>query len=182
MSTTSNPRLLVVDDDLGVIAAYRHVLEGSELDRARRDMKHADMLESELFGQSSPEDRVEPEWRVHFVDQGLDAVEAVKESINNSDPFSVIFLDIRMPPGLDGYETAQLIRGIDPVVHIVFVSAYSDYSDDELLQVAGPVGRTSFMPKPVWPDELKAVALERSKESRLRSLMNEASRLRGQSR
>lgn len=62
-----------------------------------------DELEAELFGASQT---VRPEWRVTFVDQGLEAVDAMKWAISDGDPYCAIFLDVRMPPGIDGYETA----------------------------------------------------------------------------
>lgn len=170
MSSRLSPRLLVVDDDLGVIAAYRHVLEGSESARARGE----DQLEDELFGQANDADSVEFDWRVHFVDQGEDAVAAVRESIAQADPFSVVFLDVRMPPGIDGYETARRIRLITPHVHIVFVSAYSDYSDDELLLAAGPAHMTSSLPKPVWPQELKSAAITLCRDVQMRARLKGA--------
>ncbi len=87
-----------------------------------------------------------------------DAIRAVQTAIEQSDPYSMIFLDIRMPPGLDGYETASEIRKIDPLVYIVFVSGYSDYTKDELLDVAGGDYRTGFLCKPVWPHQLMSTA------------------------
>jgi CheY-like chemotaxis protein len=148
MSTQTLPRLLVVDDDLGVIAAYRDILEGSRGAQARV----TDAAAEELFGVPSRESN--PGWRVHFADQGETAIAAMREAAANSDPFSAVFLDIRMPPGIDGHETALQIRTIDSTVHIVFVSAYSDYTEEELSQAAGPAGRMSVLSKPVWPNQL----------------------------
>jgi CheY-like chemotaxis protein len=150
MSVQTLPRLLVVDDDLGVIAAYRLVLEGN----VGAKVPASDTASEELFGPSVRDNDQFPGWRVHFVDQGEDAVLAMREAAANSDPFSAVFLDIRMPPGIDGHETALQIRTIDPTVHIVFVSAYSDYTSDELAEAAGPDHRMSVLSKPVWPDQL----------------------------
>jgi CheY-like chemotaxis protein len=155
MAQKITPRLLVVDDDLGVIAAYRLVLEKSENRRATRTMFGLDKLETELFGASQVE---EPQWRVTFTDQGMDAVKAVQWAIDDKDPFTAIFLDVRMPPGIDGYEAAERIRKIDPDVHIVIVTGYSDYTYKDFLEVAGPESRLTYMPKPVWPDQLRSVA------------------------
>ena len=168
MSGHKVPRLLVVDDDLGVIAAYRHVLEGHDFSRA-----HAlDELGDELFGPSGKTMLEDFSWRVHFADQGHDAVAAVQAAMANCDPFAVVFLDVRMSPGMDGYETAQQIRKIDPDVHVVFVSAYSDYSDEELSDAAGPFDKSSFMPKPVWPHELRATAIEHCLEAQRQAQMS----------
>jgi CheY-like chemotaxis protein len=158
MAVSHSPRLLVVDDDLGVIAAYRIVLERSKECHAVENLFALDNLENELFGAAEPEQG--PNWRVEFVDQGLDAVSAVKGAISDGDPFTAVFLDIRMPPGIDGCETARRIRQLDRNVHIVIVSGFSDYSNEELEKVAGPGRVLSFLPKPVWPEQLRRVATQ----------------------
>jgi CheY-like chemotaxis protein len=150
----SSPRILVVDDDLGVIAAYRHVLEGA-VERAR-EARLSD-FELQLMGEVR-EPELEIDWRVDFVDQGEDAVKFVAEAVRSRDGYRVIFLDMRMPPGIDGYETARRIRNLDRRVHIVIVSANSDYDEAEIIAVAGPKRYLSFLPKPVWPDQLLATA------------------------
>ena len=157
MPAKKSPRLLVADDDLGVIAAYRLVLEDAQDSRAAQRLFALDALENELFGPSDDRQQFSP-WRVHFVDQGLDAIAAVQSAIDDGDPFTAVFLDIRMPPGIDGYETADRIRKIDGNIHIIFVSGYSDHEPEELLDVGGGEARTTILPKPVWPDELRAVA------------------------
>lgn len=149
------PRILVADDDLGVIAAYRYVLEGDE-GRACHHKAAVHVLENDLFGKVDGDGAEDSTWRVDFVDRGEDAVSAVLAATEQSDPFSVVFLDIRMCPGFDGYETAQMIRQLDPAVHIVFVSAYSDYAEEDLIEVAGPQHCVSFLPKPVWPQQLRS--------------------------
>lgn len=155
MVTRLQPRLLVADDDLGVIAAYRLVLEKSRDHQTVQNMFGLEHLEHELFGTMAAQ---EPDWRITFVDQGVDAVKAVQWAIEDNDPFSAIFLDIRMPPGIDGYQAAAQIRALDPNVHIVIVTGYSDYAYEELLEVAGPEHLLTYMAKPVWPDELRKVA------------------------
>lgn len=157
MSCNKKPRLLVVDDDLGVIAAYRLVLEKSPDSRTVESLFGLATLETELFGEKQPE-KQQPEWRITFLDQGLDAVKEVQWAIEDGAPYAAIFLDVRMPPGIDGYEAAELIRKIDPDVHIVVVTGYSDYSYEDFLEIAGPADRLTYMPKPVWPDQLRVVA------------------------
>jgi len=153
-----SPRILVADDDLGVIAAYRYVLEGDEYAKLSRG--RLEQLDEDLFGTSNAGAGLSS-LRLQFVDQGEDAVKAVEKAVAESDPFTMIFLDVRMPPGLDGYETAALIRQIDPIVHIVFVSGYSDYTGEDLLEVGGSDQRVSIMPKPVWPAQLRSITQEK---------------------
>ena len=66
------------------------------------------------------------------VESGQAAVDAVRQATEAGVPYAVALLDIRMPPGIDGMETAVQLRKIDPSIHIVIVSAYSDYSPDEV--------------------------------------------------
>ena len=68
MSVKRTPRLLVVDDDLGVIAAYRLVLEKSTERRTVQDMFGLDALEKELFGAAAQE---EQPWRITFLEPRL---------------------------------------------------------------------------------------------------------------
>ncbi len=155
MSINRTPRLLVVDDDLGVIAAYRLVLEKSTERRTVQDLFGLDALEKELFGAAAAE---EQPWRITFLDQGIDAVNAIKWAIEDGDPFAAIFLDVRMPPGMDGFEVAEQVRKMDPKVHMVIVTGFSDFMYEDFLEIAGPADRLTYLPKPVWPDQLRSVA------------------------
>jgi len=56
--------------------------------------------------------------------QGDEAVDAVKSSIEEDRPFSVAFIDIRMPPGPDGVWTAEHIRALDSNIEIVIITGY----------------------------------------------------------
>ena len=120
------PRLLVVDDDLGVIAAYRLVLEKSTDRRTVQDMFGLDALEKELFG-AIPADV--PQWRITFLDQGIDAVNAVQWAMEDGDPFTAIFLDVRMPPGIDGYEVAERV-----IAHLFGSAVSRVYDRNEYLR------------------------------------------------
>ena len=150
-----SPKLLVVDDDPSVLAAYRLILQKGGSREVVPDMFGLDALEAELFGSRPSE---QPEWRVDFAEQGIDAVGMVRSAVQDGDPYLAIFLDVRMPPGIDGYETAKRIRGLDPKTHITIVSGYSDYTYEQFVGIAGPEPLLSFMPKPLWPDQLRKLA------------------------
>ena len=157
MSNAPTPRLLVVDDDLGVIAAYRLVLEKLEARRPVPSLFGLEDLETELFGAQDTSD-THPEWRIKFLDQGMDAVREIQWAVKSGDPYTAVFLDVRMPPGIDGFEAAERIRKLDANVHIVIVTGYSDFSYEDFVEVAGPANRITYMAKPVWPDQLRHVA------------------------
>jgi len=71
-----------------------------------------------------------------------------------SEDFSLILLDVQMP-GLDGFETAQLIRQRKKTknVPIIFITALSQAN--ELVIKGYKIGATDYIIKPFHPDTLK---------------------------
>jgi diguanylate cyclase (GGDEF)-like protein len=63
-------------------------------------------------------------------------------------PYSVAFVDIRMPPGLDGIRTVRSMWAIDPDVLVVLCSAYCDYSWEEIVDELGRTDRFLILKKP----------------------------------
>jgi len=128
-------RVLVVDDEPGVRDAYRQVLAESDVSQEVEGFRE---LRSRLFSRNSPE-RSRAKARPHgttfepvFCDQAQAAVVAVKEALALNQPFAVVFLDMRMPPGPDGVWAAAHIRELDPAVEIVICTAYSDADPSDI--------------------------------------------------
>ena len=123
-------RVLVVDDEPEVRDAYRQILLENEV--SRRSPAFASCA-SRLFSKS-PAGRRPRALRAARRDAssrcsatGAEAaVPPVKEALARSEPFAVVFLDMRMPPGPDGVWAATQIREVDPAIEIVICTAYSD--------------------------------------------------------
>src|SRR5438046_2577529 len=69
--------------------------------------------------------------------------------------FAVVLLDVRMP-GLDGFETAKLIRNQERSPHtpIIFLTAHDD--DRLSIEQAYSLGATDYLVKPLVPVVLRA--------------------------
>jgi PAS domain S-box-containing protein len=81
---------------------------------------------------------------------GEEALRRLRES-----PFAVVLLDVQMP-GLDGFETAKLIRSREGTRHtpIIFQTAYE--ADRATVERAYSLGAVDFLVKPLLPVVLRA--------------------------
>ncbi|BBI31014.1 response regulator [Cohnella abietis] len=61
----------------------------------------------------------------------------------------IVFLDIEMP-GMNGLEAAEHIRGINPEIRIVYITAYSNYAIE-----AFDLHALDYLLKPVHPERFK---------------------------
>ena len=147
-------RILVVDDDRDVWKAYRLVLtpqsgySGTSAEKINR-----------LLSPEMDDDPAAAIFSLSFAAQGQEGVAMVQEAVARDEPFALAFIDVRMPPGWDGMETAKRIRALDPEIELVIVTAYSDRSIEEIVRAVGSSEKLLFLRKPFDPDELRQLAL-----------------------
>jgi len=96
-----------------------------------------------------------PAFNVHKAANGMEGLNMVKKAVENGQPYAVIFLDMRMP-GWSGLETAIEIRRYDIKAEIIFITAYSDCSIDEIVEQAGE--NVGYHCKPYAPEEIIQLA------------------------
>ncbi len=149
-------RVLVADDEPQLLAAYRICLEQN----TNHNNVDLDAMSAALFGEEDAHAAAEAfgENQVDYVSQGEAAIAAVQSAIADGDPYAVLFLDMRMPPGMDGYETAKRVRALDANINIVVVTGYSDHSPLEVAKVAGPLDKLYYLAKPFEIDEIRQLA------------------------
>ena len=104
---------------------------------------------------------------VECVLQGEDALRAATAARAAGKPFSVAFLDVRMPPGIDGVETARLLREADPELQIVLCTAYSDYSLGDIARRFPESDGLLILKKPFDPVEVQQLARSLGRKWRL---------------
>ena len=147
-------RILIVDDEPAVHDSYRRCFAPP----TRADAELASMA-ADLFGDDDAEAAAPaPLFETVHCQQGLDAVAAVEAAIAAGDPFRVAFIDVRMPPGIDGRETAQRIRALDRDINLVIVTGFSDFSPAEISRAAGPADKIFFIAKPFEVAEVMQTA------------------------
>lgn len=152
---TDNDRILVIDDDRQIWQAYQEVLAPKPLS-SDSPLGQITSLIEQHGGKSTGEEK---RFTLSFASQGQEGYRLVLEANKRRAPFAVIFLDIRMPPGWDGVETAAHIRRVDPLVEIVIVTAFSDRSRSEIAQALGTPSKFLFIRKPFDAEELRQLAL-----------------------
>jgi diguanylate cyclase len=148
-------RLLMIDDNPAIHEDYRKILTG-------RDDTQMSAAEAALFGE--PQSAVSrPTFDVDSAMQGREGVELARRALLEGRPYSVAFVDMRMPPGWDGLETVENLWKVDPEIQIVVCSAYSDYDWMELLARLGRSDKLIVIKKPFEPIEIlqSASALSR---------------------
>ena len=128
-------RILAVDDHQVMLMLYREAL-------SFKGGKH----------------KSEFDYDVVLCEQGDEAVDAVREAIDKADPFAVVFLDLKLPPGPDGLWTGEQIRKLDPYVNFVIVTGMLDVDPREISLRIPPEDKLLYVQKPFHIQELRQFA------------------------
>src|ERR1700728_4137523 len=134
-------RVLVIDDTGRIHEDFRKILV------AVANSSEVSAAEAALFGAQQPAiDR--PTFHMDSAMQGRDGVERARQALAEGRPYSVAFVDMRMPPGWDGLETIEHLWDVDPEIQIVICSAYSDYDWQDLIRRLGRSDKLLVLKKP----------------------------------
>ncbi|WP_326524776.1 EAL domain-containing protein [Sphingomonas sp.] len=140
-------RILIIDDEPAMHDSYAQSLRPRDTSAS----EGLSAMASELFDDAAPAAPScdpGPQFQLTHKMQGLDGVNAVEQALALGEPYSVAFIDVRMPPGIDGKETARRIRALDPDINIVIVTGYSDFSPLDISRAAGPADKIFYIAKP----------------------------------
>lgn len=146
-----NGRILIVDDNRAIHDDYYRILDPDE-----RGDEELDELDRELFGAS--ERIAGAQFELSSAFQGEEAVERVRAAREADAPYAVAFVDVRMPPGMDGIEAATRMLDDDPELCVVICSAYSDYDWDAMHGMFGTTDRVVMLKKPFDTIEVRQLA------------------------
>ena len=147
-----NRRILIIDDNRAIHDDFRKILAPTRISNSLLNA-----MEDALFG-DVPTDVETDTFDIHSAYQGREAVDLVSSSVSTGLPYAMAFVDVRMPPGMDGVETIRLIWDTDPEVQVVICSAYSDYSWEEIIAKLGKSDRLLILRKPFDTVEVQQLA------------------------
>ncbi|BBO83264.1 hypothetical protein DSCO28_38300 [Desulfosarcina ovata subsp. sediminis] len=155
-------KILIVDDNPDIHQDFANIL------KSPADSQVLDRLEAEILGQSNASRPDAPyHYALSYANQGEQAVEMVAAAVGCADPFLLAFVDMRMPPGLDGLETIERLWQLDPQLQIVLCTAYSDYSWQEIQQRLGQTANLLILKKPFDVSEVAQLAATLTEKWRL---------------
>jgi two-component system NtrC family sensor kinase len=158
MTPDPHRRILIVDDNRAIHDDFRKIL--------CPDKSAIDDATAEFFG--DPLKTVKkPVFEVEFASQGEEAVSMVRQALAEGRPYAMAFIDVRMPPGIDGIETTEWVWEICPDLQVVICSAYSDYSWEQMLFRVGNSDRLLVLKKPFAPIEALQFACALTEKWRL---------------
>jgi len=152
-------RLLIVDDNPDIHEDFKKILlslhgeKDGETQALEKDLFGAQALQSPLATEAIPTYEIDDAY------QGEEAVAMVDRAEAQKAPYALVFMDVRMPPGIDGIETISLIWKKHPHVEVIICTAYSDYSWEKIVQKFGNTDKLLFIKKPFDAVTVRQISL-----------------------
>ena len=147
----ANMRVLIVDDQKEIHDDFAEMLK-PQLSEASADELAAAFVTEE-------EQSFLPEFELLHARSGEEACEIVRVGKERLRPIAVAYIDIRMPPGVDGIETIRRVREVDRDVEVVIMTAYTDRSLPEIIRNVEPLHKVLYIRKPFAREEIQQMTL-----------------------
>ena len=149
-----NTRVLVVDDQEEIHIDFQEMLSKREKEAASDDL-------AEVFMPVDAESSVAylPSFELSHASSGDEAYRLVKAAAEENRPFAAAYIDIRMPPGMDGIETVRRIREFEKNLEIVIMTAYTDKPLHEIVTNMELLHKLLYIRKPVAREEIQQITL-----------------------
>jgi len=147
MDSNYDFRIIIIDDNPAIHTDFIKTLTSMS------SSTELDALNEQLFGNKTADSTSQqaillPKFQIDTATQGKEGVEQILEAIKQGNPYSLAFVDIRMPPGWDGIETIKHIWELEKDIQIVICTAYSDYTWEETIAELGQTDNLLILKKP----------------------------------
>ena len=144
-------RVLIVDDQPEIHDDFREMLTASLRGTSADDLAAAFTRE--------PDRAFLPPFELLHASGGDEACHMVRSARAADRLIAVAYVDVRMPPGIDGVETTRRLREIDPDIEIVLMTAYTDKSLSEIVRGMTSLHKLLYMRKPFSREEIQQITL-----------------------
>ena len=144
-------RVLIIDDNPEIHSDIKKILQPPT---AKNDL---DSLLAGITGKTAPQ-QMQPVIEVDSAFQGDEAVEMVRKARLEERPYSLAYVDMRIPPGLDGLETIKKLQMEDDRLQYVIITAYSDYSWQQISDALVSKDNLLVIKKPFEAIEIRQTA------------------------
>jgi len=141
-SAIANNRILIIDDNPAIHEDFRKIL-------CRHDTRKDALADAkaQLFGDDAP-NAFGACFEIESAFQGEEGLRKVQQALAEGRPYTLAFVDIRMPPGWDGVETVSRLWAADSRLQCVICTAHSDYSWDQMIHRSGMSDNLVILKKP----------------------------------
>ena len=148
----ANTRVLIVDDQREIHDDFTEMLRPTPAQRPADDDLAAAFVDEE-------ETPVLPQFELLHATTGEQAYDIIANGKEWNLPIAVTYMDIRMPPGIDGIETIRRVRAIDRDIEIVIMTAYADRPLSQIVQDMELLHKLLYIRKPFMHEEIQQITL-----------------------
>ena len=154
----SRARVLIVDDEKEIHADFESIL-GRQVGSESDDLAAAFVAEERV--------ELDLDFELQHAMNGEEAYELIAAGRRRDEPIAVAYVDVRMPPGIDGVEAVRRIRTIDRDIEIVIMTAYADKSLPEIVNDMELLHKLLYIRKPFSREEVQQFTLALTKKWRV---------------
>ena len=149
-----NYRVLIVDDEAGIHSDFKDMLNPNRRPRLPAAL-------AEAFLDKAPENKTIflPNFELLHATSGEEAHDVICTAKASNRPIAVAYIDVRMPPGIDGVEAIRRIRQIEKDIEMVIMTAYTDKPLPEIVRDMKLLNKLLYIRKPFEPEEVQQITL-----------------------
>ena len=147
-----NTRVLIVDDQDAIHSDFQEILS-----KANGTTASENLAAAFLPADSKCNTTDLPTFELTHASSGDEAYQLIKAAQVANQPFAVAFIDIRMPPGMDGIETIRRVRQFEKNLEIVIMTAYMDKPLYEIVTNMEMPHKLLYIRKPVMRLEIQMI-------------------------
>ncbi len=149
-----NYRVLIVDDEDGIHRDFKDMLNPN-----RRGALTDELAETLLDEVSENKTFFLPKFELLHATGGEDAYDIIRAGNASNRPIAVAYIDVRMPPGIDGVEAIRRIRQIEKDIELVIMTAYTDKPLPEIVRDMELLNKLLYIRKPFAPEEVQQITM-----------------------